>query len=122
MSEELDGTLGREVRALRTAQNLSQARLAQMAEVSRRHLAALERGANVSIFVVLKVARALGAKDLPLGSLRLHNEDVSPLPRVQEALETLSRIETLAREARVALEGGGKSSRARRATSNRTPR
>jgi SOS-response transcriptional repressor LexA len=44
-----------------------------MAGVSRRHLAALEKGANVSVLVVKKVASVLDLTDINLGPLVLHS-------------------------------------------------
>jgi transcriptional regulator with XRE-family HTH domain len=44
--------LGETVREARIRKNLTQARLAKLAGVSRRHLAALEKGANVSMNIL----------------------------------------------------------------------
>lgn len=51
--------LGDRVRNRRIAARLTQARAAKIAGVSRRHLAALEKGANVSIGVLARVAQVL---------------------------------------------------------------
>lgn len=59
--------LGETVRATRIKRGLTQAGLARMAGVSRRHLAALEKGANVSINVLRKVASVLELTDVSLG-------------------------------------------------------
>ena len=61
--------LGETVRSTRIKRGLTQARLARLADVSRRHLAALEKGANVSINVLQKVASVLDLSEINLGTL-----------------------------------------------------
>ena len=61
--------LGETVRSTRIKRGLTQARLARLADVSRRHLAALEKGANVSINVLQKVASVLDLSEINLGEL-----------------------------------------------------
>ena len=61
--------LGETVRSTRIKRGLTQARLARLADVSRRHLAALEKGANVSINVLQKVAAVLDLAEINLGEL-----------------------------------------------------
>src|SRR5258708_6195025 len=61
--------LGETVRSARIKRGLTQARLARLANVSRRHLAALEKGANVSINVLQKVAAVLELAEITLGEL-----------------------------------------------------
>ena len=61
--------LGDTVREQRIRKGLTQARLARLAGVSRRHLAALEKGANVSVNVLRKVALVLELKEISLGTL-----------------------------------------------------
>lgn len=51
--------LGERVRSRRVDAGLTQARLARIAGVSRRHLAALEKGANVSLLVLKRVSDVL---------------------------------------------------------------
>src|SRR5687768_15035125 len=51
--------LGQSVRDARLKKGFTQARLAKMAGVSRRHLAALEKGANVSVSILQRVAVVL---------------------------------------------------------------
>src|SRR4051812_22715079 len=63
--------LGQQVRESRIRKNLTQARLARLAGVSRRHLAALEKGANVSVLVLKKVAGVLDLKEIQLGALTI---------------------------------------------------
>src|SRR5947209_19410014 len=65
--------LGETVRSARIRKGLTQAKLARLAGVSRRHLAALEKGANVSVAVVKKVASVLDLTDINLGPLVLHS-------------------------------------------------
>jgi transcriptional regulator with XRE-family HTH domain len=65
--------LGETVRSARIKKALTQAKLARLAGVSRRHLAALEKGANVSVLVVKKVASVLDLTDINLGPLVLHS-------------------------------------------------
>jgi transcriptional regulator with XRE-family HTH domain len=63
--------LGDVVRETRIKKGLTQAKLARMAGVSRRHLAALEKGANVSVAVLKKVAAVLDLQEIQLGELSL---------------------------------------------------
>jgi transcriptional regulator with XRE-family HTH domain/SOS-response transcriptional repressor LexA len=63
--------LGQQVRESRIRKNLTQAKLARLAGVSRRHLAALEKGANVSVLVLKKVAGVLDLKEIQLGALTI---------------------------------------------------
>ena len=65
--------LGERVRARRIEVGLTQARLAHMAHVSRRHVAALEKGANVSVLVLTRVS---GVLDVPPATL-FSNEPLS---------------------------------------------
>ena len=63
--------LGDVVRESRIKKGLTQAHLARLAGVSRRHLAALEKGANVSVAVLKKVAAVLELQEIQLGDLSL---------------------------------------------------
>lgn len=67
--------LGDAIREARIRKNLTQARLARLAGVSRRHLAALEKGANVSVNVLKKVATVLELREIELGELSLRSAD-----------------------------------------------
>jgi transcriptional regulator with XRE-family HTH domain len=67
--------LGNTVREARIRKDLTQARLAKMAGVSRRHLAALEKGANVSINILQRVASVLELTEIHLGDLSLKSSD-----------------------------------------------
>lgn len=101
--------IGDAVREARTAKGLTQARLARLAGVSRRHLAALEKGANVSINILQRVAGVLEMTDIQLGGLALHSSTTErgvnvPLltdtirearAEADRAQATLARAETL---------------------------
>lgn len=63
--------LGDIIREARIRKGLTQARLAKMAGVSRRHLAALEKGANVSVSILQRVAAVLELEEIQLGHLSL---------------------------------------------------
>jgi transcriptional regulator with XRE-family HTH domain len=67
--------LGKTVREARIRKGLTQARLAKLAGVSRRHLAALEKGANVSINILQRVASVLELTEIALGDLSLRATD-----------------------------------------------
>src|SRR4051812_6054418 len=64
--------LGDIIRRRRIERNLSQEALANLAGVSRRHLALLESNtANVSVLILMKIARALELTELAIGDLCL---------------------------------------------------
>jgi SOS-response transcriptional repressor LexA len=67
--------LGETVREARIRKNLTQARLAKLAGVSRRHLAALEKGANVSVSILQRVAAVLELNEIQIGDLSLRSSD-----------------------------------------------
>ncbi|HVG24550.1 MAG TPA: helix-turn-helix domain-containing protein [Thermoanaerobaculia bacterium] len=67
--------LGETVREARIRKNLTQARLAKLAGVSRRHLAALEKGANVSVNILQRVAAVLELSEIQIGDLSLRAAD-----------------------------------------------
>lgn len=67
--------LGETVREARIRKNLTQARLAKLAGVSRRHLAALEKGANVSVNILQRVAQVLDLTEIHLGDLSLRSNE-----------------------------------------------
>lgn len=99
--------LGETVRSARIKKNLTQAKLARLAGVSRRHLAALEKGANVSVLVLKKVASVLDLTEIPLGGLSLHsgkdpNEHVNMrilAETIREAHADAQRAQSLLAEA-----------------------
>lgn len=81
--------LGETVRESRIRKGLTQARLARMAGVSRRHLAALEKGANVSILVLRKVAAVLELNEIQLGgglSVRAGSDAMVNVPLLTDTL------------------------------------
>ena len=67
--------LGDTVREARIRKGLTQQRLAKLAGVSRRHLAALEKGANVSINILQRVAQVLELAEIQIGDLSLRASD-----------------------------------------------
>ncbi|MEO8380607.1 MAG: helix-turn-helix domain-containing protein [Acidobacteriota bacterium] len=67
--------LGETVREARIRKNLTQAKLAKLAGVSRRHLAALEKGANVSVSILQRVAAVLELVQIQIGDLSLRASD-----------------------------------------------
>ena len=67
--------LGDTVREARIRKGLTQQRLAKLAGVSRRHLAALEKGANVSVNILQRVAQVLELTEIQLGDLSLRAGD-----------------------------------------------
>ena len=86
--------LGDTVREARIRKNLTQARLAKLAGVSRRHLAALEKGANVSVSILQRVAQVLELKEIQIGDLALKSNQSEHTINYPLATDTL-------REARV---------------------
>jgi transcriptional regulator with XRE-family HTH domain len=87
--------LGQTIRAARIKQGLTQARLARLAGVSRRHLAALEKGANVSVLVLKKVASVLELTDIDLGDVTLHaSRPTAPAINLPLLAETLHEAHT----------------------------
>lgn len=67
--------LGDTIREARIRKNLTQARLAKLAGVSRRHLAALEKGANVSVSILQRVAAVLELTEIQIGDLSLRSAE-----------------------------------------------
>jgi transcriptional regulator with XRE-family HTH domain len=106
--------LGETVREHRVRKGLTQARLARLAGVSRRHLAALEKGANVSVNVLQKVAVVLELKEISLGNLTVQtgarNQALVNVPLLADTLRE-AHAETLRAESLLAraegLVGGG---------------
>jgi transcriptional regulator with XRE-family HTH domain len=83
------------IRRERERQELTLEELADMADVSRSRLSALERGEeNVSFAFVLKVANALGMKELRASGLRIAGAapDLTVLVAAMDALEMARRI------------------------------
>lgn len=109
--------LGESVREARIRKGLTQARLAKLAGVSRRHLAALEKGANVSVNILQRVAAVLELTEIQLGDLSLRNGEKDKLPvnmpllsdTIREARVDAERAQiTLARAIHLlGVDGGG---------------
>jgi SOS-response transcriptional repressor LexA len=96
----MPATLGDALRSAREEKKLSVAEVALRSGVSRAMIADVERGKNVSVDTVEKLARALGVKSLPIGRIAL---EISTAQRAH--LEELARtIEVHAGEMRAALE------------------
>lgn len=100
--------LGDTIREARIRKGLTQARLAKLAGVSRRHLAALEKGANISINILRRVAEVLELEQVPLGTVAVRpgTDSGVNLPLLTETLRearleneraqaTIARAETL---------------------------
>src|SRR5436305_1475215 len=105
--------LGDVVRETRIKKGLTQAKLARLAGVSRRHLAALEKGANVSVAVLKKVAGVLDLQEIQLGELSLRATKVGDdtlniaviADAIREARADSQRTETLLAHAENLLTG-----------------
>ena len=96
--------LGQSVREARIRKGLTQARLASMAQVSRRHLAALEKGANVSINILQRVASVLELTEIQLGDLSLRPSDKDRLSvNVPLLTDTIREARAEAERAQVTL-------------------
>jgi transcriptional regulator with XRE-family HTH domain len=105
--------LGETVRESRIRKGLTQARLARLAGVSRRHLAALEKEANVSILVLRKVAAVLELTDIQLGgglSVRAAGDTLVNVPLLTDTLREARygalRAESMIDRAESLLAGG----------------
>ncbi|MCU1245885.1 MAG: hypothetical protein JWN02_1795 [Acidobacteria bacterium] len=107
--------LGELVRETRIKRGLTQAKLARLAGVSRRHLAALEKGANVSVLVLKKVAAVLDLHEIDLGGLSIrpsgggkNSINVALLGEtIREAREEAFRAQSLLARAEGILSGAG---------------
>jgi|tagenome__1003787_1003787.scaffolds.fasta_scaffold19395603_2 transcriptional regulator with XRE-family HTH domain len=93
--DESLASLGSFIRMVRTARGIDQKRAAREARVSRRQLAILESGGNVSVRFLLKVARYLEIGSIPLdGSVQLvsgqSGSNISELLRALELLNALA--------------------------------
>ncbi|HEV7238334.1 MAG TPA: helix-turn-helix transcriptional regulator [Thermoanaerobaculia bacterium] len=81
--------LGETIRHRRIARKLSQEALARLARVSRRHLALLEKDeANVSLGILIRIARALELTELAVGGLCLR---AAP-PELTAQLEVMDAV------------------------------
>jgi transcriptional regulator with XRE-family HTH domain len=111
MPTSLPPIVGECIRNARKRRRLTQARCAKIAGVSRRHLAAMERGSNITVLVLIKIAQAVGLSDISTGALTLHFTPDERLARVTEALagaaDHISIARELAERAREAIQDGG---------------
>lgn len=95
-SDDLEQKLGGRIRALRTAQRLTQTELAELANVSVGALKHLEGGAGATTTTLVKVLRALG-QERWIDTLGPAPEAFNPL----RALEARQRANGYARATRV---------------------
>ena len=97
------------IRLRRKQLNLTQEKLARMAKVSRRQLALLEDGRNVSLLFLAKIANALEMSELPVGHLRLFSAppELPALIRAAEAVQDLKHANETWREAAATIEVSG---------------
>lgn len=86
-------SLGNLIRLRRQERNLSQERLAEMASISRGQLALMEKGENVSLQFLVKVANALELSELPIDGLRLREAppELHSIIRAADAVATARR-------------------------------
>src|SRR5512134_13186 len=95
--------LGDTVREARIRKNLTQARLAKLAGVSRRHLAALEKGANVSVNILQRVAQVLELTEIQIGDLSLRSNEAERNVNVPLLTDTIREARAEAERAQVIL-------------------
>ena len=99
------------MRLKRKQRGLTQEKLAKMAKVSRRQLALMEDGHNVSILFLTKIADALEISEIPVGRLRLFTPppELAPLVRAADAVMTLKQAGEIWREAAATIENSAAS-------------
>jgi transcriptional regulator with XRE-family HTH domain len=87
-------SLGNLLRLRRQERNLSQERLAEMASISRGQLALMEKGENVSLQFLVKVANALELSELPIDGLRLREAppELDSIVRAADAVVTIRKL------------------------------
>jgi transcriptional regulator with XRE-family HTH domain len=90
-SDELEKVIGGHIRNLRMGQGLTQAEVAERANVSLGALKHLESGAGATVHTMVKVLRALG-----------HEDWLSTLEPRTEAFNPLDLLSAREREARAA--------------------
>ncbi len=97
--DESLASLGAFIRAARMSRNINQVKAAKDAKVSRRQLALLEKGGNVSVKFLLKVARLLNLSHIPLdGNIELVSGGVGV--NVVKLMETLDLVSLLVEHAK----------------------
>lgn len=91
--EDVDVVLGECLRQARIRKGLTQNRLHKMSGVSRKHISDAERGANISIAILKRLARTLDLRTIPVsGDVALYVVDGS-----RALLRAVSGIEDSAR-------------------------
>ncbi|TIH12502.1 helix-turn-helix domain-containing protein [Marinifilum sp. JC120] len=81
--------IGSRIRALRTANDLSQQKMAELAEISYKYLGEIERGqVNLSVEILIKISNALHVD--PAEILAMESTDDSSLSRAKFLLSELS--------------------------------
>jgi XRE family transcriptional regulator, aerobic/anaerobic benzoate catabolism transcriptional regulator len=103
--------LGQRVRSQRSLRGMTRKQLGVVARVSERHLANLEGGTgNISVLILLDIARALGVPVVQLFESALQSSPPlsSPLAQVSAASTTLGK-DQVKRIALIGLRGAGKS-------------
>lgn len=97
--DECLASLGEFIRATRLARGINQGQAAKDAGVSRKQLILLEKGGNVSVKFLIRVARCLGMTNIPLdGNVQLVTGQAGP--NVFEITQTLDLLIALADRAR----------------------
>lgn len=94
------------IRLRRKQKNLTQEKLAKMAKVSRRQLALLEDGRNVSLLFLMKIADALEITEIPVGPLRVFvaPPELTSLVRSAEAIQNLKQTSDTWKDAAEAID------------------
>jgi transcriptional regulator with XRE-family HTH domain len=87
-------SLGNLLRLRRQERNLSQERLAEMASISRGQLALMEKGENVSLQFLVRVANALELSELPIDGLRLREAP----PQLEAIVLAAAAVTTIRRQ------------------------
>ena len=87
-------SLGNLLRLRRQERNLSQERLAEMASISRGQVALMEKGENVSLQFLVRVANALELSELPIDGLRLREAppELATIVQAADAVITVRRL------------------------------
>jgi transcriptional regulator with XRE-family HTH domain len=105
--------VGAAIRARRLEKGFTQSKLARTAEVSRRHVAAVERGANVTLALLVRISAALELHDLTVGSLTLHvpADGRGARAEIAEAVDDLTEAQLRIGRSLERLEGFARGSR-----------
>ncbi|WP_419783497.1 helix-turn-helix domain-containing protein [Maridesulfovibrio sp.] len=88
MSDLLE-KIGSKIRTLRTANNLSQQKMAELAEISYKYLGEIERGqVNLSVEILIKISNALHVE--PSEILAMNSAEDTNISRAKFLLSELS--------------------------------